>query len=57
MTFYSNTKRRAVIEALNNGEAFILLYDLDGNNETLDWNIPPEVQLQQLETLHRYLRS
>jgi hypothetical protein len=30
-------KNRAIIESLNNGERYMLLYDLDGGNETFDW--------------------
>jgi hypothetical protein len=32
-------RNRAIIESLNNGERYILLYDLDGKNDTIDWPV------------------
>jgi hypothetical protein len=57
LTFLSETRNRAVIESLNNGESFILMYDLDGNNETVDWP-HDEVEVQEkLDRLGKHLRG
>jgi hypothetical protein len=57
MIYISRTRNRAVIETLNNGEAYILLYDLDGNNDTLDLSGPPIEQVRHLGSLKNHLRS
>jgi hypothetical protein len=57
MTFLSASRNRAVIETLNNGESFILLYDLEGNNETVDWSNTDSDQPQKLDRLKNHLRG
>jgi len=57
MTFLSESRNRAVIETLNNGEAFILLYDLDGNNETLDLGNSDLEHSEKFGQLKKHLRG
>jgi len=58
ITFLSASQNRAVMEALNNGERFILLYDLNGNNETIEWQITdPSSSMALLERLRNHLRG
>jgi hypothetical protein len=56
--FVSDTDSRAVIESLNSGERFILLYDLSGNSKTIDW---PDGSFDQaldlVDLLRNHLRS
>ena len=58
LTFISDTISRAAIEALNSGEAYVLLYDLDGKSETIEW---PEsdvsAQIELVGRLAFHLRS
>jgi hypothetical protein len=57
-TFISETISRAAIESLNSGESYVLLYDLKGNSETIEW--PPSSTHAQLELIGRvatHLRS
>lgn len=50
LVFTSSTPNRAVIEALNDGETFLLLYNRAGVSKTLDW---PGSDRSQEETLRR----
>jgi hypothetical protein len=57
-TFVSETNSRAVIESLNSGERFLLLYDLSGNSRTIDWSdVDPEHALSLIDQLRNHLRS
>ena len=56
-TFVSDTASRAVIEALNDGETFVLLYDLSGNSITIDWPTTLDAQLGLISQLANHLRS
>jgi len=55
IVFTSGRRNRAVIEALNNGEQFLLMYDLDGRNQTLDWPSNLDEQGKILGVLSQYL--
>jgi hypothetical protein len=55
--FVSDTISRAEIESLNTGESYVLLYDLNGNSETLDWPAADKDQLATIECLVAHLRS
>jgi hypothetical protein len=57
LTFLSNTENRAVIESLNNDEAFVLLYDRRGNSETLDWSDSGLEQAQLLARMKAHLQG
>ena len=50
-------RNRAIIEALNSGEEFVLIYDLEGNNKTIDWPIEVGMQKHVLENLRRHLEG
>jgi len=57
-SFVSDTISRAAIECLNTGESYVLLYDLNGSSETLEW--PPAAKRDQLaiiECVSAHLRS
>jgi hypothetical protein len=57
-SFVSETISRAAIECLNNGETYVLLYDLRGNSETLDWSQGNKgEQIATIECLSVHLRS
>lgn len=57
-SFVSDTISRAAIECLNNGESYVLLYDLMGNSETLDWApADKRYQVAIIECLSAHLRS
>lgn len=53
--FTSANENRAVIEAMNDGEDFILLYDRQGNSKTLEWS--GEISHDYLGKLKRHLRG
>jgi hypothetical protein len=55
--YHSDTENRAVIESLNNDEAFILLYDRMGNSRTLDWSASRSEQQNLLRKLRDHLRG
>ena len=58
LTFISDTISRAAIEILNSGEAYVLLYDLKGNSETIEWpatNLSAQVEV--IGHLATHLRS
>ena len=55
-SFVSDTISRAAIECLNSGESYVLLYDLRGNSETLDWPQAGGGE-QTIECLSAHLRS
>jgi hypothetical protein len=57
-TFVSPTRSRAVIESLNDGECYVLLYDLDGNSRTIEWPINDiEQGINLVEKMNSHLRS
>jgi hypothetical protein len=56
-TFISETPSRAIIESLNDGETFALLYDLNGNSRTIEWPTNDEAQLALVADLITHLRS
>jgi len=56
-TFISQTSNRAIIESLNNGERYILLYDLNGSSKTIDWPFEIEDGRALVEKLASHLRS
>jgi hypothetical protein len=56
-TFLSDTENRAVIESLNNNEAYVLLYDRSGNSETLNWSDSTPEQVQLLARLKAHLQG
>jgi hypothetical protein len=57
-TFVSLTISRAEIECLNDGESYVLLYDLKGNSNTVDWPTANQRdQLATIECLSAHLRS
>jgi hypothetical protein len=49
-------KNRAIIESLNNGEQYVLLYDIDGGNRTLEWSFDGS-ERTVIETLEDHLRG
>jgi hypothetical protein len=49
-------KNRAIVESLNNGEQYALLYDLDGRNRTIDWPSGGNERLV-IEELESHLRG
>ena len=55
--YTSPSKNRAVIENLNDEEAYLLLYDLDGNSKTLDWPETKEEISQVLHVLQEHLEG
>jgi hypothetical protein len=57
LTFLSDTENRAVIESLNNNETFVLLYDRQGNSETLDWSDSGPEQIQLLARMKAHLQG
>jgi hypothetical protein len=57
LTFLSDTENRAVIESLNNDEAFVLLYDRRGNTETLHWSDSGPEQVQLLARMKAHLQG
>jgi hypothetical protein len=57
MVFLSSGINRAVAEALNNGETFVLLYDLNGNNQTIDWGTSTSENSSTLDKLQKHLRG
>jgi|SRR6202453_2062903 hypothetical protein len=57
LTFLSDTENRAVIESLNNDEAFVLLYDRRGNSETLDWSDSGPEHIQMLARMKAHLQG
>jgi hypothetical protein len=56
-TFVSDTISRAAIESLNDGGAFVLLYDLKGNAETIEWPNTLDAQLNVVGQIAAHLRS
>jgi hypothetical protein len=54
-TFLTKNDNRAVIETLNTGEEFVLLYDINGHSLTLDW--PSNSEDKVLERLKLHLRG
>lgn len=56
-TFVSDRASRAVIETLNDGETFLLLYDLNGNSEEIEWPTNVGAQLDLIDGLSAHLRS
>jgi hypothetical protein len=57
-TFLSDTINRAAIEALNSGESYVLLYDLRGNSETIEWPTTSlSAQVELIDRLAAHLRS
>jgi hypothetical protein len=57
-TFVSETPSRAVIESLNDGERYVLLYDLQGNSKTIEWSTDEtEHGLNLVEEIRVHLRS
>ena len=57
LTFVSDTISRAAVEALNSGESYVLLYDLRGNSETIEWPANPSAQIELIGRLATHLRS
>ncbi len=57
LVFSSTNENRAVIETLNNNEAFILVYDRSGNSRTLDWPESNQVQHEFLLRLKDHLKG
>ncbi len=57
IAFTSNTPNRALIEALNDGERFLLLYTRSGDSETIDLASEPQLQAQPLTRLKLHLRG
>jgi hypothetical protein len=55
--FVSDTISRAAIESLNGGNSHVLLYDLDGNSETIEWPTAQDAQLNLVSKLAAHLRS
>jgi hypothetical protein len=55
-TFVSDTSSRAVIETLNDGGTFLLLYDLSGNSKEVDWPTNFGAQLDLIDGLLAHLR-
>lgn len=56
--FVSDTQSRATVESLNNGERYVLLYDLSGNSRTIDWPDEGfEQDLTLIDSLRTHLRS
>ena len=49
-------KNRAIIESLNNGEQYVLLYDIDGRSRTIEWS-SDESERTVIETLEDHLRG
>lgn len=37
LVFSGAGRNRAIVESLNDGDRYLLLYDLDGNNSTINW--------------------
>jgi hypothetical protein len=57
-TFVSDTVSRAAIESLNDGEIYVLLYDLRGNSQTIDWPTSDRnAQLDLIERVAAHLRN
>jgi hypothetical protein len=57
-TFISDTISRAAIESLNNGETYVLLYDLRGNSQTVEWPTShTDAQLDLIGRVATHLRS
>jgi hypothetical protein len=57
-TFVSETPARGAIEVLNNSEAYVLLYDLQGNSKVNEWpRADRERQNELIEGLRNHLRS
>jgi len=56
-TFVSDTISRAAIEALNDGQSYVLLYDLNGNSDTVEWPVTQAEQLALIGQLAAHLRS
>lgn len=55
--FVSDTISRAVIESLNSGQSFVLMYDVNGNSKVYDWPATPDAQLNLVSRLEFHLRS
>lgn len=53
--FMSTGENRAVIETLNSGEDFVLLYDRRGNSKTMEWT--GEITETLLRSLKTHLRG
>ena len=53
--FSSTGENRAVIESLNDGEDFILLYDLQGNSKTIEWT--GDISKDLLGTVRKHLKG
>src|ERR1039458_4436318 len=49
-------KNRAIIESLNNGEQYVLLYDIDGRSRTIEWS-SDESERTVIEALEDHLRG
>jgi hypothetical protein len=49
-------KNRAIIESLNNGEQYVLLYDIDGRSRTIEWP-SGESERAVIEALEDHLRG
>jgi len=55
--FTGADRNRAIIETLNDGEEFILIYDLDGKNKTLNWPVDLDEQGNVLKILTGHLEG
>lgn len=57
-TFVSDTPARGAIDVLNTSEAYMVLYDLQGNSQVLEWpKGDEEKQAELIEGLRDHLRS
>jgi len=57
LVFLSDSDNRAVIEALNEDETYVLLYDKQGNSRTLAWGEAPQERQDALRQLHTHLQG
>jgi hypothetical protein len=57
LVFSSVTENRAVIETLNSKEAFILVYDRNGNSRTLDWPESTQARHESVLSLKDHLKG
>jgi hypothetical protein len=57
LIFVSDTISRAAIENFNGGESFVLLYDLNGRSDLVEWPATAEEQLHVVERIATHLRS
>lgn len=55
--FVSDTISRAVIESFNTGDSMVLLYDLNGNSDTIDWPGTLDAQMHLVDRIRDHLRS